>query len=48
MYELITDIYTNQYVSYAYDYVNSNYIEDIVNQRFTISYVFILNEYVTA
>ncbi len=47
-YKLVIDVCMSQNAQHVYDYVDSNYVRDVVDQRFTISYVFMLNEDVTA
>ncbi len=47
-YKSVMNICTNQNAKYIYDYVNSNYNENIVNQKFTMNYIFMLNDDVTA
>jgi len=41
-------ICTNWNVTIAYSYVNSNYVENVADWRFTMNYVFMLNNNVTA
>jgi len=41
-------IYINWNDTVAYSYMNSNYVENVMNWKFTINYMFMLNSNVTA
>jgi len=46
-YKSTLNIYTNWNNTIVYNYTNSNYAENIVNWKFIMSYVFMLNDSVT-